>query len=70
MLRPPLWAGARPVIARDGRQLGYPVLQTESYVTLFDALLAAALVSLVLNALLGWWWAAPPLGSGDRLLRP
>lgn len=46
-----------------GRQLGNPVLQTESHVTLIDALLAAAvLVGLVLNALLQWWWADPLAG--------
>lgn len=43
-----------------GRQLDNPVLQTESRVTLIDALLAAAvLVGLLLNATLGWWWADP-----------
>lgn len=43
-----------------GRQLGNPVLLTEARVTLVDALLAGAvLVGLVLNALLGWWWADP-----------
>lgn len=43
-----------------GRQLRNPVLLTEARVTLIDALLAAAvLVGLVLNALLGWWWADP-----------
>ena len=43
-----------------GRHLGNPVLVTEARVTLVDALLAAAvLVGLVLNALLGWWWADP-----------
>jgi divalent metal cation (Fe/Co/Zn/Cd) transporter len=41
-----------------GRQLGNPVLTTEARVTLVDAYLAAAvLVGLLLNALLGWWWA-------------
>ena len=43
-----------------GRQLGNPVLLSEARVTLIDALLAATvLVGLVLNALLGWWWADP-----------
>ena len=43
-----------------GRQLGNAVLVTEAHVTLIDALLAAAvLIGLVLNALLGWWWADP-----------
>jgi divalent metal cation (Fe/Co/Zn/Cd) transporter len=46
-----------------GRRLGNPVLQTESHVTLIEALLAAAvLVGLVLNALLRWWWADPLSG--------
>lgn len=37
-----------------GRQLGNPVLRTESHATLIDAVLVAAvLVGLVLNALLG-----------------
>ena len=39
-----------------GRQLGTPVLQTESHVTLIDALLTAAvLLGLVPNILPGWW---------------
>ena len=43
-----------------GRRLGNPVLQTESRVTLIDGALAAAvLAGVVLNALLGWWWADP-----------
>ena len=46
-----------------GQALGNPVLLTESRVTLIDALLAAAvLVGLVLNAVLGWWWADPLAG--------
>ncbi len=46
-----------------GRQLGNPVLQTESRVTLIDAALAAAvLTGLVLNAVAGWWWADPLAG--------
>lgn len=48
---------------RTGAQLRNPVLQTEAKVTLIDALLAAAvLVRLLLNALLGWWWADPLAG--------
>src|SRR5262245_4468888 len=54
-----LLAGGKGVA---GRQLGNPVLQTESHVTLIDALLAAVLSGLVLNALLGWWWADPLSG--------
>ncbi len=43
---------------RTGRALGNQVLLTEARVTLIDAALAAAvLVGLVLNAVLGWWWA-------------
>ncbi len=46
-----------------GRQLGNPVLRTESRVTLIDAALAAAvLIGLVLNAVAGWWWADPLAG--------
>ena len=46
-----------------GRALGNPVLRKESYVTLIDGLLAAAvLAGLVLNALFGWWWADPLAG--------
>jgi divalent metal cation (Fe/Co/Zn/Cd) transporter len=45
---------------RTGTRLGNRVLLTEGRVTLVDAYLAAAvLVGLVLNALLGWWWADP-----------
>lgn len=43
-----------------GRQLKNEVLLTEGKVTLVDAYLAGAvLIGLVLNALLGWWWADP-----------
>lgn len=46
-----------------GKQLGNPVLATEARVTLIDAALAAAvLAGLLLNALLGWWWADPLAG--------
>ncbi len=46
-----------------GAHLGNAVLMTEARVTLIDASLAAAvLVGLVLNALLGWWWADPLAG--------
>ncbi len=62
-----LTAGALIVMAvlgitkkRTGAKLGNPVLQTEAKVTLIDAVLAATLlVGLVLNAVLGWWWADP-----------
>ncbi|HEY8293045.1 MAG TPA: hypothetical protein VIG44_11180, partial [Thermomicrobiales bacterium] len=43
-----------------GTQLGNTVLMTEAHVTLIDAYLAGAvLTGLLLNALLGWWWADP-----------
>lgn len=46
--------------ARTGAQLGNPVLQTEGRVTLVDGALAVAvLAGLLLNAILGWWWADP-----------
>ncbi len=46
-----------------GKQLGNPVLLTEGRVTLVDAYLAAAvLIGLILNALVGWWWADPLAG--------
>ena len=49
--------------ARTGAALGNPVLQTEGRVTLVDAYLAGAvLLGLLLNALLGWWWADPLAG--------
>jgi divalent metal cation (Fe/Co/Zn/Cd) transporter len=48
---------------RTGKALNNTVLLTESRVTLVDAYLAAAvLVGLVLNSLLGWWWADPVAG--------
>ena len=49
--------------ARTGRALGNPVLSTEGRVTTIDAILAGAvLAGLVLNAVLGWWWADPAAG--------
>jgi len=48
---------------RTGKQLGNPVLLTESRVTLVDAYLAASVLGgVALNALLGWWWADPLAG--------
>ncbi|MBV9351119.1 MAG: cation transporter [Mycobacterium sp.] len=49
--------------ARTGAALGNPVLTTEGRVTLIDGLLAAAvLLGLLLNSLVGWWWADPVVG--------
>lgn len=48
---------------RVGTRLGNPVLITESRVTVVDGLLASAvLLGLVLDAVLGWWWADPLAG--------
>ncbi|GAC1450939.1 MAG: cation transporter [Pseudarthrobacter sp.] len=48
---------------RTGRLMGNPVLRAEGKVTLVDAYLAGAVLGgLVLNALLGWWWADPLAG--------
>jgi divalent metal cation (Fe/Co/Zn/Cd) transporter len=49
--------------SQTGRRLGNRTLQTESRVTLIDAYLAAAvLLGLLLNAVVGWWWADPLAG--------
>lgn len=43
---------------RVGALLDNPVLKTEARVTLVDAYLAGSvLLGLLLNSLLGWWWA-------------
>lgn len=48
---------------RTGRALNNPVLRTEGKVTVIDGILAVAvLIGLLLNALLGWWWADPLAG--------
>lgn len=48
---------------RVGTLLDNQVLKTEARVTLVDAYLAGAvLLGLVLNSLLGWWWADPLAG--------
>lgn len=45
---------------RVGNKLNNSVLLTEGKVTIIDALLAiAVLIGLVLNSILGWWWADP-----------
>ncbi len=49
--------------AATGKALENAVLRTEARVTLIDGLLACAvLAGLVLNALLGLWWADPAAG--------
>jgi divalent metal cation (Fe/Co/Zn/Cd) transporter len=49
--------------AKTGAALDNPVLCTEGRMTTIDALLACVvLVALVLNAVLGWWWADPAAG--------
>ena len=48
---------------RIGTSLHNPVLVAEGRVTLIDAILATAvLVGLILNAVVGWWWADPVTG--------
>jgi divalent metal cation (Fe/Co/Zn/Cd) transporter len=48
---------------RTGATLENPVLSAESRMTMIDGILATAvLVGLVLNAVLGWWWADPLAG--------
>lgn len=65
------WTGASALVmfalaagkARTGRALDNPVLISEGRVTFVDGLLACAvLAGLVLNAMLGWWWADPLAG--------
>jgi divalent metal cation (Fe/Co/Zn/Cd) transporter len=49
--------------ARTGKALGNPVLVAEGRVTFIDGLLSCAvLVGLVLNAVVGAWWADPVAG--------
>ncbi len=49
--------------AYTGKKLRNITLKTEAQVTLIDAYLAASvLIGLLLNSLLGWWWADPFAG--------
>jgi divalent metal cation (Fe/Co/Zn/Cd) transporter len=73
-LRSPLgivWTGVTAVVmfalaagkAKTGNALGNPVLTAEARITMIDGILATAvLAGLVLNAVLGWWWADPLAG--------
>lgn len=46
-----------------GSALDNPVLRTEGRVTFVDGVLASSvLLGLVLNAVVGWWWADPATG--------
>lgn len=48
---------------RTGRALENAVLRTEGRVTFVDGMLATAVVAgLLLNAVVGWWWADPIAG--------
>ena len=56
-------APTRPGKATTGAALGNQVLLTEGRITFIDAILASAVLSgLLLNSLLGWWWADPAAG--------
>jgi len=49
--------------AKTGAALDNPVLRTEGRITMIDGILATAvLCGLVLNAVVGWWWADPLAG--------
>lgn len=46
-----------------GSRMGNPVLRAEGRITFIDGVLAASvLAALLLNALVGWWWADPVAG--------
>jgi divalent metal cation (Fe/Co/Zn/Cd) transporter len=48
---------------RTGRQLGSPTVVADSQQTLLCTYLSAVLLTgLLLNSLLGWWWADPLVG--------
>ena len=66
-----VWTGVTAVVmfalaagkVSTGVALGNPVLHAEGRITMIDGILATAvLVGLVLNAVLGWWWADPLAG--------
>ena len=66
-----VWTGVTAVVmfalaagkSRTGAALGNPVLSAEGGITMIDGILATAvLVGLILNAVLGWWWADPLAG--------
>jgi divalent metal cation (Fe/Co/Zn/Cd) transporter len=49
--------------ARTGAALDNPVLRAEGRITMIDGILATAvLCGLVLNVVVGWWWADPLAG--------
>lgn len=49
--------------AHVGETLNNPVLKSEGRVTMIDGILATAvLAGLMLNSILGWWWADPLTG--------
>jgi divalent metal cation (Fe/Co/Zn/Cd) transporter len=49
--------------SKAGTALNNPVLKSEGRITMIDGILATAvLTGLILNALVGWWWADPVAG--------
>ena len=49
--------------SKTGTALNNPVLKSEGRITMIDGILATAvLTGLILNALVGWWWADPVAG--------
>jgi divalent metal cation (Fe/Co/Zn/Cd) transporter len=66
-----VWTGVTAVVmfalavgkSKTGAALGNPVLSAEGRITMIDGILATAvLVGLILNAILGRWWADPLAG--------
>ena len=51
-----------------GSRLDNPVLATEGRVTLIDGVSRSCLAGLLLDGLLGWWWADPVAALDRRLL--